>query len=199
MGGPIRSPAQTGRFGYISDERKNEKGGLSILDSGCCDNAIGPEFSSAFDGRNEEAGFPRRRMEGGGLDRIGSAQRRTFTQSETIQPKLGGLLLQIEGLGKSKDPGKEGTIIHNAFAIVSYDDKAKQIRWHAYTADGRYVDTELKPLQEKTVQWSIPTPGQNIRFTMNLNEKDQWLETGEFSPDGNKWMKFFEMKLQRVK
>jgi len=138
-------------------------------------------------------------MEGGGLDRIGSAQRRTFTQSETIQPKLGGLLLQIEGLGKSKDPGKEGTIIHNAFAIVSYDDKAKQIRWHAYTADGRYVDTELKPLQEKIVQWSIPTPGQNIRFTMNLNEKDQWLETGEFSPDGNKWMKFFEMKLQRVK
>ena len=57
----------------------------------------------------------------------------------------------------------------------------------------------LIPLQEKTVQWSIPTPGQNIRFTMNLNEKDQWLETGEFSPDGNKWMKFFEMKLQRVK
>lgn len=136
---------------------------------------------------------------GEGWIAFGAAQRRTFTQSETIQPKLGGLLLQIEGLGKSKDPGKEGTIIHNAFAIVSYDDKAKQIRWHAYTADGRYVDTELKPLQEKTVQWSIPTPGQNIRFTMNLNEKDQWLETGEFSPDGNKWMKFFEMKLQRVK
>lgn len=136
---------------------------------------------------------------GEGWIAFGTGERRTFTQSETIQPKLGGLLLQIEGLGKSKDPGKEGAIIHNAFAIVSYDDKAKQIRFHAYTADGRYVDTELKPVQEKTVQWTIPIPGQTIRFTMNLSEKDQWLETGEFSPDGNKWMKFFEMKLQRVR
>lgn len=136
---------------------------------------------------------------GDGWIAFGSGERRTFTQSETIQAKLGGVLLQIEGLGKSKDPGKEGTIIHNAFAIVSYDDTAKQIRWHAYTADGRYIDTELKQLQERTVQWSIPTPGQTIRFTMNLTEKDQWLETGEFSPDGTKWMKFFEMKLQRVK
>jgi hypothetical protein len=136
---------------------------------------------------------------GEGWIAFGSGEPRTFTQSETIRPKLDGLLLQIEGLGKSKYPGKEGTIVHNAFAIVSYDDKAKQIRWHAYTADGRYVDTDLKLLQERTVQWSIITPSSTIRFTMNLSEKDQWVETGEFSPDGNKWMKFFEMKLQRVK
>ena len=136
---------------------------------------------------------------GEGWIAFGGGERRTFTQSETIQPKLGGMLLQVEGLGKSKDPGKEGKIIHNAFAIVSYDDKVKQIRWHAYTADGRYVDTDLKPIQEKVVEWSIQSPGATIRFTMNLSEKDRWIETGEFSADGTKWMKFFEMKLQRVK
>jgi hypothetical protein len=54
-------------------------------------------------------------------------------------------------------------------------------------------------IQEKVVQWSIQNPGSTIRFTMNLSEKDQWVETGEFSPDGAKWLKFFEMKLQRVK
>jgi hypothetical protein len=136
---------------------------------------------------------------GDGWIEFGPGQRRTFTQSETVQPKLNGLLLQIEGLGKSKDPGREGAIIHNAFAIVSWDEKAKQIRWHAYTADGRYVETELKPVQERVVQWSIVSPGRTIRFTMDLSQKDQWLESGEFSQDGTKWMKFFEMKLQRVK
>jgi hypothetical protein len=136
---------------------------------------------------------------GDGWIAFGAGERRTFTQSETIQPKLGGLLLQVEGLGRSKDPGKEGAIIHNAFAIVSWDDKAKQVRWHAYTADGRYVDTDLKPLGERIVQWSITNPGSTIRFTMNLSEKDQWVETGEFSPDGSRWMKFFEMKLLRMR
>ena len=32
-----------------------------------------------------------------------------------------------------------------------------------------------------------------------MSEKDQWLETGEFSQDGKSWMKFFETKLQRAK
>lgn len=38
-----------------------------------------------------------------------------------------------KAIGKSTEAGKEGTIVHNAFAVVSYDDKAKQTRWHAYT------------------------------------------------------------------
>src|SRR5207248_1294846 len=37
---------------------------------------------------------------GEGWIAFGGGERRTFTQSETIQPKLGGMLLQIEGLGK---------------------------------------------------------------------------------------------------
>ena len=51
-------------------------------------------------------------------------------------------------------------------------------------------------VQDRVLQWSI---GQNVRFTMNLSEKDKWSEIGEFSQDGKNWMKFFEMTLQRVK
>jgi hypothetical protein len=134
--------------------------------------------------------------QGDGWIEFGRGQRRTFSQNETVQSKLNGLLLVVDGLGKSKDPGREGAIIHQAYAVVSFDDKAKQFRWHAYTADGRYVETELKQVGEKTVQWSI---GTNIRFMMNLSEKDQWLETGEITQDGTNWHKFFEMKLARVK
>jgi len=79
---------------------------------------------------------------------------------------------------------------------LRYALRSKQIKWRAYTADGRYVDTELKAVQDRVLQWSI---GQNVRFTMNLSENDKWSEVGEFSQDGKNWMKFFEMTLQRVK
>lgn len=144
-------------------------------------------------------GFLAGQWQGEGWIEFGPGQRHTFTQTESVQPKLSGLLLVVDGLGKSKDPGREGAIIHQAYAVVSYDDKAKQFRWHAYTADGRYVETELKQTGERTLQWSMPSPGRNIRFTMNLSEKDQWLETGELSQDGTNWHKFFEMKLMYVR
>lgn len=136
---------------------------------------------------------------GEGWISFGPGQRRTFTQTETVEPKLGGLLLVVDGLGKSKDAANEGAVVHNAFAVVSYDDKTKQVRWHAYTAEGVYVDTELKSVQERTLQWSILSPGRSIRFTMSFIEKDRWLEVGEFSQDGKSWLKFFDMTLQRVK
>ena len=37
-----------------------------------------------------------------------------------------------------------------------------------------------------------------MRFTLHLNDKNQWVEIGEFSRDGNQWMKFMEMTLDKV-
>src|SRR5262245_48612210 len=64
---------------------------------------------------------------GEGWIMMGAGERRTFTQSETVQSKIQGTLVQIEGLGKGKLGGKgEETIVHSAYAVVSYDAKAKQ-------------------------------------------------------------------------
>jgi hypothetical protein len=68
-------------------------------------------------------------------------KRQTSTGTETVQSKLGGLLLVIEGVHKRKDGGKEaGDVVHSAFGVISYDEKAKRYRFQAYTNRGNYVE-----------------------------------------------------------
>ena len=64
---------------------------------------------------------------------MGPQGRKEFTQTETIQGKLDGLVLVIEGQGKSKE---DGTTVHTALAFVSYDEQAKTFRWRALPPKG---------------------------------------------------------------
>jgi hypothetical protein len=127
-------------------------------------------------------------------------QRHTSTGTETVQSKLGGLLLVIEGVHRRKGDGKEpGKVVHGAFGVVSYDEKAKRYRFQAYTNRGNYTEAEAK-VGDKKLEWGfrIPQFG-DVRYTIALNEKGQWFEIGEVSTDGKQWRKFFEMTLARVK
>src|SRR5262245_42562063 len=57
-------------------------------------------------------------------------QRRTINQTETVQSKLSGLVLLVEGVGTIRTPGEEREIpVFEALAVVSYDDQAKRYRW----------------------------------------------------------------------
>jgi hypothetical protein len=138
------------------------------------------------------------RWQGEGWIELGP-ERHTFRQTETIESKVDGLVMVVEGLGKDKAPGKENVVVHNAFAVVSYDGPAKQFRWRAFRADGLTLDVEAR-VSENSLVWGFPAPrGGDIRFTIKLTEKGEWFEVGEFSQDGKTWLKFFEMTLQRVK
>lgn len=139
------------------------------------------------------------RWEGEGWIALGPGGRHTFRQTESVERKLGGAALLIEGVGRSKDPADSGAVVHNAFAVVSYDRKAGAYRWYALRAGGEPVDAQLK-VSENTMIWGAPgSGGGEMRFTVRLNEKGQWFEVGEFSRDGKAWQKFFEMTLDRVK
>src|SRR5438552_1038046 len=60
-------------------------------------------------------------------------QKREFSISETVQSKLGGLALMVEGVGKAKNSKTgEEIITHNALAIVTYDAKSKSYRFSHY-------------------------------------------------------------------
>jgi hypothetical protein len=127
-------------------------------------------------------------------------QRHTSMGTETVQSKLGGLLLVIEGVHRRKGGEKDaGQIVHTAFGVVSYDEKAKRYRFQAYTNGGNYTEAEAKVADEK-LEWGfrIPQLG-DVRYTITMNEKGQWFEIGELSTDGKQWRKFFEMTLERVK
>ena len=138
--------------------------------------------------------------EGDGWIEFGPGERHTFRQKESIQSKAGGHVLLIEGLGKGKlqSTGEEG-VVHNAFAVVSYDKEAKRFRFLAWRATGDSVDADVI-VAEKSLVWGFrdPRAGQ-IRFTIKLDSAGRWVEIGETSRDGQTWRKFFEMTLQKVR
>jgi hypothetical protein len=120
--------------------------------------------------------------------------------TETVATKLGGLLLTIEGVHRRKIGDKETeTIVHSAFAVVSYDDKGKRYRFQAYTDRGNYTEAEAK-VGDGQLEWGfrIPQFGE-VRYRIRVTDKGHWSEIGEVSTDGQQWRKFFEMTLERVK
>jgi hypothetical protein len=137
---------------------------------------------------------------GEGWMEFAPGQRRTFRGTEVVQRKLGGLLLTIEGLHRGKAGGKaEEVVVHNAFAVVSYDGKAKRYRFQAHTARGGYEDAEAK-VSDGQLVWGMKVPQfGEVRYTIKRDAKGRWFEVGEVSQDGKKRRKFFEMTLEPVK
>ena len=130
---------------------------------------------------------------------LAPGQRRTSTSTESVQSKVGGAVLLIEGLHKGKRPGQEEEVItHDALALLLYDEKAKRYRFVTYTAGQGYGEHEAK-LVEGGWQWGLQSPAGSVRFTIKRTDKDEWSEIGEISPDGKSWRQFFEMTLQRMK
>jgi hypothetical protein len=137
---------------------------------------------------------------GEGWTEFAPGQRRTSPIVESVQPKLGGVVLLVEGLGKKKVPGKqEEVVVHSAVGILSYDDRAKTYRLRSYIANGQSTDALAKFVDEG-FQWSFQAgPNLSFRYTVKLTDKGEWFEIGEMSQDGTNWRKFHEMTLQKVK
>ena len=136
---------------------------------------------------------------GEGWMEFAPGQRRTFKGNESVQSKLDGLLLAVEGVhyAGAGDKGQQ-VVVHSAFAVVSYDDKAKRYRFQAFTGRGTYEDAEAK-VSDGQLVWGMKIPQfGDVRYTIKLDDKGRWLEIGEVSRDGNTWRKYFEMTLQRV-
>lgn len=121
-------------------------------------------------------------------------------QVETVRWKLGGKALLVEGVGRKKlEGGATGDIVHDALGVVWYDDAAKQYRFDAWTAAAGHVDAWFTVGDDHSAQWGFDVPTGKIRFTITLNEKGQWHEVGEYSPDGTRWFRTIEMTLTKVK
>ena len=136
--------------------------------------------------------------QGEGWMEFAPGQRRAFKGSEVVHSKLDGLLLGIDGIHRAL-VGAKGieTVIHSAFGLLRYDEKAKQYRFQAFTTHGNYEDAEAKVTDGQLV-WGmvIPQFGE-VRYTIKLDDKGQWFEIGELIQDGKVARKFFEMTLKR--
>ncbi|MDO8632024.1 MAG: hypothetical protein Q7R41_16185 [Phycisphaerales bacterium] len=138
--------------------------------------------------------------EGEGWMQMGPQERKTVKVKESVRLKLSGMALLVEGRGTSKtSEGGEGTVVHEALAVISWDSKKEQYSMRAITAKAGAVDPKIE-VGDKSMVWSFDTPvGGAVRYSIKVNEKGQWLEIGEFSRDGKEWNKFFEMTLSKMK
>jgi hypothetical protein len=105
--------------------------------------------------------------------RRGPGESIKLLQTEEVQFKLDGLVLLIEGTGRTAD----GQIAFQALATISYDDGSGTYRFRAYNG-GRYLDTELTVVP-RGFTWGYTSGPVKIANTMRLNEKGDWIETTE--------------------
>src|SRR5882672_3909034 len=112
-------------------------------------------------------------------------------QSENVQFKLDGLVLLIEGTGRSAD----GKVVFQALATVSYDDSTSIYRFRAYN-DGRYLDTELKVIPQGFM-WGFEAGPLKVSNSMRFNEKGEGVEVTESAYGSTPPRKSVEMVLKR--
>ena len=126
-------------------------------------------------------------------------ERKEFTQTETIVPKVESSILVIDGIGYAKgEDSEEKRIIHNAFGVISYNRELETFTMLSYSAINGKMETPLELIEENKMQWSFQDErGGTIRFSEDYSD-GVWKETGHYSPDGEKWFPFFEMTLKRV-
>ncbi len=117
-----------------------------------------------------------------------------FEQEEIISVKVKGTVFLIEGIGRDK---VTSGLVHEAFAVLSYDMMAGKYLMRAFKSDGRYIDAKVSVSDDSTLVWGFQIDlNPEIRYTIR-QEEGQWRETGEFSLSGTKWTKFYEMRLRR--
>ena len=137
---------------------------------------------------------------GEGWVQYGPGPRVTVTTTESVQSRLGGEVLLVEGLGRNKMDNSNAELTgHDAIALMFYDVETGTFRFQAHRARGLSVDTEIK-VTPGGFEWGFQDErAGTLRFTMKLTDKGEWFEIGEMSRDGKTWSKFVETKLERVK
>ena len=135
---------------------------------------------------------------GEGWMQMGPGEPQRAVSEETVEMRLDGLVLVVEGLHHAKlADGTAGKVVHHALAIASAD-AAGGYRFSTFLADGRAADARGNWENGKFV-WAPPAPpGRQIRYVIDWTVADRWSEIGEMSTDGTTWTKFFEMNLTRT-
>lgn len=141
------------------------------------------------------------RWQGEGSTQMGPGPAKKSTVDETLQFKLDGTVMLIEGIGKATDPQtNQMQVVHHAMAILSYDPANNQYKFQTYLKDGRSTPALLNIIEENKYEWGFDVPNGKIKYLITIDPaKKTWNEIGQFSNDnGTTWMKFFEMNLRKV-
>jgi hypothetical protein len=108
----------------------------------------------------------------------GPGQFAELLQTESAHFKLDGLVLLIEGFGRSKSDRK---LVLQALGLVSFDDETGTYNMRAFN-DGRWLDTEIKLADSgNSISWGFALGQFKTTTILRINENGEWTELGELT------------------
>lgn len=123
----------------------------------------------------------------------GPAESVELLQTEEAQYKLGGLILVIEGIGRTQ-PG--GQALLQAFGIISYDDESGTYRFRAFN-DGRFLETQTKLLEDcNGLTWGFALGEIRTNSVLRINDRGEWTELAEISIGSQAPKKLLELTVR---
>ena len=115
-----------------------------------------------------------------------------FLQTENAHYELDGLLLVIEGVGKSKSDGKP---LLQALGIMSFDDASGTYHMRAFN-DGRWLETDVKLTAEKELSWGFSIGEYRTHSVLRISEKGEWTESHEIARGSEPPRKLMEITVR---
>lgn len=117
-----------------------------------------------------------------------------LTQTESAQFKLDGLVLVIEGIGRTKADGK---LSLQALGLISFDDETGTYRMRAFN-DGRWLETEVKLADgANSISWGFVLGEFKTTTVLRIDENGEWTEHGELVIGDRPPQKMMELKVRR--
>ncbi len=118
-----------------------------------------------------------------------------LAQTESAQFKLDGLVLMIEGVGRSKADGK---LVLQALGLISFDDEIRAFRMRAFN-DGRWLESEVKLADgANSISWGFTLGDFKTKTVMRINEDGEWTELGELTIGDRAPQKMMDLKVRRT-
>ena len=116
-------------------------------------------------------------------------------QTEEARYKLDGLILEIEGIGRTKPDSKP---VLQALAIISFDDETGTYRMRAFN-DGRFLETDVKLLENgKSLTWGFALGQIRTNSVLRINERGEWTELAEITIDSQPARQLLELTVKRL-
>ena len=126
----------------------------------------------------------------------GAGETTELAQREEAGYKLDGLILVIEGIGRTKSGVAP---VLQAFGVISYEDETKTYRMRAFN-DGRFLEANVKLLEEgKGMAWGFALGEIKTKSVMRINEKDEWTELHEIIIGSQPPKRLMEIAVRRQK
>jgi hypothetical protein len=117
-------------------------------------------------------------------------------QTEEAQYKLDGLIVVIEGVGRTKFGVRP---VLQALGIVSYDDETQTYRLRAFN-DGRFLESQVKLLAEgQGMTWGFALGEIRTNSVLRINERGEWTELAEISIGSQPLKKLLELTVRKQK